>query len=437
MNLLNPNRLEMSGANNVTTLAELVIDTLDHYAAKISAAWQIEHGPQGEHADVTLAIGSAVDYETGAGIWMAPSLVTGLYQFRVGDPAGNQLTWDGTNLSVTGAINATSGSFTGEITAESGVIGGWEITASTIQDAGGDVILDSTGSITAGSVTLDSTGVLVAPSHNGFTASGAYRFGTNWGTYADFSDGGPTYVTELRTEKTTTAIVQTTLRATSDTEVATFTVEANDPGGSATATATVDTFFVSGDLDVSGNGEVDGDLVVNTTLITNGGLEANGDSNFRNIIMGTAYSFRSGAINNANDFTHLIPGQLSLCNTNTGTEIAISFQNNNGVVGEISTNGTTTTYATTSDATLKRDLGIAKESKLAAIKVRDYEWITGGAVSRGVFAQEAFATHPDAVVPGDDMTGRPWMVDYSKFVPDLIVGWQQHEARLAALEARR
>jgi hypothetical protein len=28
------------------------------------------------------------------------------------------------------------------------------------------------------------------------------------------------------------------------------------------------------------------------------------------------------------------------------------------------------------------------------------------------------------------------MTDYSKFVPDLIVGWQQHDAALTALRAR-
>jgi hypothetical protein len=28
------------------------------------------------------------------------------------------------------------------------------------------------------------------------------------------------------------------------------------------------------------------------------------------------------------------------------------------------------------------------------------------------------------------------MTDYSKFVPDLIVGWQQHDDEIAALRAR-
>ena len=67
------------------------------------------------------------------------------------------------------------------------------------------------------------------------------------------------------------------------------------------------------------------------------------------------------------------------------------------------------------------------------------DWKTDGARGRGVFAQEVAAVLPAAVTVGR----RPpaWQVDYSKFVPDLIIGWQQHEARLLAvlerLEARR
>jgi hypothetical protein len=47
---------------------------------------------------------------------------------------------------------------------------------------------------------------------------------------------------------------------------------------------------------------------------------------------------------------------------------------------------------------------------------------------------------PSAVSVGDDTVDKfgnktnPWAVDYSKFVPDLIVGWQNHEERIAKLE---
>ena len=65
-----------------------------------------------------------------------------------------------------------------------------------------------------------------------------------------------------------------------------------------------------------------------------------------------------------------------------------------------------------------------------------------GRPGRGVFAQEAFGVVPFVVTVGTDATdedGRlvhPWGVDYGKYVPDLVVGWQQHEAQVAALTAQ-
>jgi hypothetical protein len=36
----------------------------------------------------------------------------------------------------------------------------------------------------------------------------------------------------------------------------------------------------------------------------------------------------------------------------------------------------------------------------------------------------------------DGRLAKPWGVDYSKYVPDLIVGWQQHDATIQQLAAR-
>jgi hypothetical protein len=58
-----------------------------------------------------------------------------------------------------------------------------------------------------------------------------------------------------------------------------------------------------------------------------------------------------------------------------------------------------------------------------------------------VFSQDAHKIKPDANVPGRDDRDeaghllQPWGTDYSKYVPDLIVGWQQHHAELTALRA--
>src|SRR4030095_11026514 len=100
---------------------------------------------------------------------------------------------------------------------------------------------------------------------------------------------------------------------------------------------------------------------------------------------------------------------------------------------------TSVVYNTTSDQRLKDDLGIAEDlTALRAVVVHDFTWQVHGGHDRGVFAQETFPVFPRAISvgsPGNDLS-KPWMTDYSKFVPDLIVGWQQHEARLAVLEAQ-
>jgi hypothetical protein len=100
-------------------------------------------------------------------------------------------------------------------------------------------------------------------------------------------------------------------------------------------------------------------------------------------------------------------------------------------------------FTLTSDARLKRDLGKYESiDALSKLVVRSFEWIKDGTSARGLFAQEAQHVIPHAVNEGSEdllPTGEyvtAWGVDYSKIVPDLIVGWQNHEARLAALEGK-
>ena len=124
--------------------------------------------------------------------------------------------------------------------------------------------------------------------------------------------------------------------------------------------------------------------------------------------------------------------------TTVGSVVAIVY---NAVTrGSISTDGTNTAYNTSSDMRLKRDHGLVTDvSILRLTKIHDYEWISNNASGRGVFAQEAVEICPRAVLIGDDVVNdngellQPWSVDYSKYVPDLIVGWQQHDATIATL----
>jgi hypothetical protein len=138
---------------------------------------------------------------------------------------------------------------------------------------------------------------------------------------------------------------------------------------------------------------------------------------------------------------------LVLQNTNVAGNTTTSFlyfvnPSNAGCGSVAQTSATTVAYNTTSDARLKDDAGRAMDlAALAAVVVHDFTWTGDGRRDRGIFAQEAAQVFPRAVTVGSDETtadgtlAHPWMTDYSKFVPDLIVGWQQHEADLAALRA--
>jgi hypothetical protein len=130
-------------------------------------------------------------------------------------------------------------------------------------------------------------------------------------------------------------------------------------------------------------------------------------------------------------------------NPSNSTLFMLFYNSVGALAGNIGQTGATTVaYSTSSDARLKTDKGrVTDLSALRGVIVHDFTWTADGRRDRGVFAQEAYDVFPRAVSKGtDDRTdggdlASPWMTDYSKFVPDLIAGWQQHDAELAALRA--
>ncbi len=115
-------------------------------------------------------------------------------------------------------------------------------------------------------------------------------------------------------------------------------------------------------------------------------------------------------------------------------------------IGSVARVGATSAvvYNTTSDQRLKNDLGVVKDlSGLRGLVVHDFTWKSdpSGYRDRGVFAQEAYTVLSRGVTVGADNTLgadglplHPWQVSYSAYIPDLVAGWQQHDARLSALE---
>ena len=109
----------------------------------------------------------ATGYSTGTGWWMDYN--GGTPRFRIGNPAGNQLTWDGTTLTVTGngsgltsinGGNITTGSITATQIASSTItatqLASNSVTAAKINVTTLDAISANMGSITAGSMNIGS-----------------------------------------------------------------------------------------------------------------------------------------------------------------------------------------------------------------------------------------------------------------------------------------
>lgn len=119
----------------------------------------------------------------------------------------------------------------------------------------------------------------------------------------------------------------------------------------------------------------------------------------------------------------------------------VLFAYNGSLIGSITQSGTTgVLYNITSDQRLKTDLGtVTSTDVIANTVIHDFTWKTDGSQARGVFAQEAAKVLPAAVKVGDDgeeVTDQ-WQVDYSKYVPDIIVELQSLRARVAQLEAQK
>jgi hypothetical protein len=130
-------------------------------------------------------------------------------------------------------------------------------------------------------------------------------------------------------------------------------------------------------------------------------------------------------------------GTVSTIETDVTTIInMVVFRNGNGNVGTIQTNGSATTYNTSSDQRLKDNIVDAPSASddIDAIQVRSFDWKADGSHQKyGMVAQELQSVAPEAVSEGateEDMMG----VDYSKLVPMMLKEIQSLRARVAQLE---
>lgn len=133
---------------------------------------------------------------------------------------------------------------------------------------------------------------------------------------------------------------------------------------------------------------------------------------------------------------------LSIIGNTTSNSGRIYFKNPNGVVGQISTSGSTTTYSTSSDYRLKNTVTpmTGALAKVAALKPVTYKWNADGSDGEGFIAHELAEVVPDAVVGEKDAVdadGNPQYqgIDTSFLVATLTAAIKEQQALIAQLQA--
>jgi hypothetical protein len=131
--------------------------------------------------------------------------------------------------------------------------------------------------------------------------------------------------------------------------------------------------------------------------------------------------------------------------TGTGSEGHFIFVNGNGAVGSIFTNGSSTSFNTSSDYRLKNITGnlTGYKERLMSLQPKQGTWIVDGSEFRGFLAHE-FANPYSASVSGEkdavDADGKPIMqsmqASSSEVMADLVALVQEQQAIIESLKAR-
>lgn len=126
-------------------------------------------------------------------------------------------------------------------------------------------------------------------------------------------------------------------------------------------------------------------------------------------------------------------GMLITAGQDSGSGTLIQFTDGDGTdVGEITFSGTTTTYGTSSDERMKKNIRPSKidPSQLIGL-AKDFRWKEDGKKQTGFIAQDVYKVFPWAVhAPADGM----WSIDYGQLTPLLAKGYEEHDKRIEQLE---
>jgi hypothetical protein len=219
------------------------------------------------------------------------------------------------------------------------------------------------------------------------------------------------------------------------------TIRFNGANGSTLNVAAEITTAVDGTVSGGGVGDMPGRLVFSTTAdgassptermrITNGGGVLIGGTTRRNNVRFVVDA----------DGTN---GGATFYQPSTSSYTSIFFQNPNGDVGSIVTNGSATAYNTSSDYRLKEDWQpmTGAVDRLQQLNPVNFAWKIDGSRVDGFIAHEAQAVVPECVTGEKDEVdadGNPKYqgIDQSKLVPLLTAALQEAIAKIEALEVK-
>ena len=134
------------------------------------------------------------------------------------------------------------------------------------------------------------------------------------------------------------------------------------------------------------------------------------------------------------------PTVLKIMKTHSGGVNGLLNYHSGTYVGGVNFDNTSTSFPTSSDIRLKKDI---VDAPSALLKVQDIRIVSHGwkhddaVVEFGVIAQELVSVAPSAVMQGDDgeEVVTTWSVDYSKLIPLLIKAHQELKAEFDAYKS--